>query len=774
MIYSSSNGCLFYYDRVLFSWKIAEPTMLFLLGLEAVTSFNKSASDTLTLSKYAYYTNGSDIEPLDCINEVYNDIYSFLSYTGSVEDFENYIKYNCYGLKLLLNELTGMTDDRTIPIIFKNDSNKSLINLSKKMYRISESEYTKKTQLDLQAQKIHDIFEDADYSDSVDLLPTPDKGSMSDDEYSELLKAVSHYNTNQNNIQSEKELNNSIYTLLDYKAMYAYSLGVLYGCLCLGYDYDSVWRISPKSWYTGEYTNLVNTAWYTVRFHFTHFIDDESVADKYKSIQSNKIWNFTNEPKDNFVPLEKDEQLLYGLSVKNDHRTIYIDAVNYSYLKYNDPPDPENSSGYYLADISGTNPQWKPISDKISSTETMVGFVSDKDQIITRYLADVPVYIRRAYCYYKDEEDHTNDKYLAPDSILRRHFMITGSVGWTSFDESGADIGNNTLSLTPCKVKNTDIFILLRDRQTNKLVISYPSNRAEPYWEILISTLYGIFETDVSISEGIAQVTDGAKFNKIVSLDYAMDNYDKILEISGYTLTPYYNVDKVLYLYVDETNTYLYDSSEDRDESNYSLISYYGYTENPSTPLEAYNGFNPDYHTPIKIDLRYIENSPDDIQYWSSTWQTENDNKHTAAIWRSSLDVSEKDDIYIKSGVTSLYKGAELLANSIPTYAKSVIETPNYIFNDCSEELSFIAEYNEGFIYISNPDSNISDLYYSLGITPYECSIILQDDNGNCLTSDGTPTGIPLVWYDNITLNTDKYWNGFISKWQENKPIASV
>ena len=35
MKYSSQLGCLFYYDRVLYNWRVCDSTMIFLLGFES-------------------------------------------------------------------------------------------------------------------------------------------------------------------------------------------------------------------------------------------------------------------------------------------------------------------------------------------------------------------------------------------------------------------------------------------------------------------------------------------------------------------------------------------------------------------------------------------------------------------------------------------------------------------------------------------------------------------------------------------------------------------
>lgn len=337
MLYSSSNGCLFYYDRVLYSWRIAEPTMLFLLGFEAITMYDKSASDCLMITKQKYIVDQNEIEPFEYY-DIFEEIYSYLSQLGNIDDLDTYIKYNCYGLKLLLNELTGTEKDRTIPIIFKNDVNKSAVDLTKPMYRISDGQRLNMSYYDLQAQKIHDIFEDAGYKVTsapkiVGDYPASEKEAVK--EYNEKVKAI----------HDEKDLNSDIYMLLDYKSMYSYALGVLYGCRCLGFDPVAIWKLNPEYWYVyngqkATYFNLVSTAWQTFRFHYTSFIEDiddnpdhPEWADKYKGITLNRLWNYGDNKdidKSDNPPFMTDEKLYYLAAIKPTYESVSWDLAPYT------------------------------------------------------------------------------------------------------------------------------------------------------------------------------------------------------------------------------------------------------------------------------------------------------------------------------------------------------------------------------------------------------------------------------------------------------------
>lgn len=158
VIYSSRNGTLFYYDRVLYTWQVAEPTMLFLLGLESITAYTNALSDSLVISNSVYIKSLNDIVTFEHFN-IYDKIHSYLSQLSSIEDLDYYLKFNCNGLKLLLNELTCTESYRTVPIIFRNDVNNKSIDLNSIMYRLTSSESA--TLFDRQAQKIIDIFSDA-------------------------------------------------------------------------------------------------------------------------------------------------------------------------------------------------------------------------------------------------------------------------------------------------------------------------------------------------------------------------------------------------------------------------------------------------------------------------------------------------------------------------------------------------------------------------------------------------------------------------------------
>ena len=110
--------------------------------------------------------------------------------------------------------------------------------------------------------------------------------------------------------------------------MYAYSLGVLYGCKVLGYTDDNVFRLDPSTWYNGEYINLVTTAQTVFKFHYTHPIpiidSDPALFRKYRGIQCNKLWNFDSSE----FNFKRDEVACKSLKI--EHNTISEIQLMYS------------------------------------------------------------------------------------------------------------------------------------------------------------------------------------------------------------------------------------------------------------------------------------------------------------------------------------------------------------------------------------------------------------------------------------------------------------
>ena len=544
MLYSSRNGCFYYYDSILFRWHIAEPTLLFLLGLEAITSYDKSISDSIVISKYVYKTYIDKVEPLEHIDDVYDDIYSFLSKIGSVEDYEHYLKFNCYGLKLLLNDMTGTGDDRTVPFIFKYDANKSLVDPAKELDTNSKLSF-----YDIQAQRIYDVFNDIGYDTSCDktvldngkIVLRPEyyidrtKGnirdildSLTDVDNKPLRTAIINniltYNAKVNAVHEKRIANSEIYKLLDYKAMYAYALGVLYGCRCLGFDDSIIWRLDPKLWYNDVYFNLVRTAWYVFRFHWAYKLEDvaldmhvdpslegdakeaaiesanKAYSEKYQGIQDNKIWNFNNDSSLIKAAIAQDEtncfclylnnkQLLSDGTINKDYLHAVSESIIYSFSTQPDSNTECEHPGSYLLKYMSLKDgritwKWASIDSKVSDKVPLKGVVSTRDSSMTRYIGNDPVTLYRAY-KYKDSDNNT--KYLAPKydagngvEHYKKYFVYTGDLGWVDYTEDLLlDISQDKLhpDYNDYSTRHNYLDIVPKTPSFNSLKFAFPKDR---------------------------------------------------------------------------------------------------------------------------------------------------------------------------------------------------------------------------------------------------------------------------------------------------------
>ena len=548
MRYSSTLGCLYYYDRVLYRWNICDPTMLFLLGFEAITSYNGSLSDTITISPYIYYESENIIKEFADF-DIYDSIYEYLSKLGQVDDFERYLKFNCYGLKLALNDMTGTSSDRTIPLIFKNDNNKKLIDLSRIPSRLSTSEFSYNNGvLFRQAQYIKDIFEDAGYNDTLEGKLFNISSEMSSYNENDLIY-MQQYNNDIKSLHEEKLANSSIYKLLDYKAIYSYALGVLFGCHCIGYSNELIWHMNPIYWYysLGKYKNLVSTAWYAFRFHYKYPLNDlQSICkihnpddidkqkqeyielqDKYQSIQINKLWNF-DRLSDKILSIIPGEQFCYIASITDNTtgQDIFSNTtpIENAYTINLDPilyvQTDENKRGRYVDCKSDKPLEWLNITDDVIPSNGNKGIISEKtDTDIIRYIGYNKVVIKQALSY---KDDNNTIIYHSPES--QHHFTTTGGLGWFNFDEKDSELTltKRTFKELPTSSIFTDKY---KERATDKPVIVYICNvyKNDETQNNNIS-LYCIFDDNYTPG------TDDKHnmFKYILSEDYFNTYYNKI------------------------------------------------------------------------------------------------------------------------------------------------------------------------------------------------------------------------------------------------------
>jgi hypothetical protein len=276
LYYKSALGNVEYYDERLFITKTIEPTMLFILGLEVITTnYNELKSDYIFIQKQVTVDNEIYSIPL------FKKIADYLSLNLIEYNLsDNYIEIPCDGMKKFLNQLTGTDENRVVPLLFHNLDESSSANVE---FPITDS--------DKYSEKIINILQNAGYCKSNSAFKLLEKG----------LSSASDKNLYNKSLKEDlynKRIIGQIYKLLDNKAMYNYSLGVLYGCSCIGYDKDLIYSNNPDSWYNGNYNNLINTAWHVFRFHHAHPIcsidKDPKLHFKYKGIQANKIWNFND------------------------------------------------------------------------------------------------------------------------------------------------------------------------------------------------------------------------------------------------------------------------------------------------------------------------------------------------------------------------------------------------------------------------------------------------------------------------------------------------
>lgn len=804
MKYKSSHGTLFYYDPDLYIWKHANPTMLFLLGFESVTTYDNAVSDTILISRLVYQRISNRLVSLENF-DIFDEIYSYLSSINQTEDFDSYLVSSLHGLKLVLNDLTGTGKDRTIPLIFHTDVNAKYIDLNDQMYRLPESDRLSKSYYDLQAQKICDIFEDAGfnrnrfyYRKSRRFLVDKIKDGIHLREY-DLIKSnqydsfisneIASFNDTYYKLYTEMNSNKLIFYKLDYAAMYSYAFGVLYGCICLEYPIDAVFKIQPTHWYNGVYFNLVNTAWHCFRFCYNRKYlgsrdpDDKESAEilSYLDIRKNKLKNYTD--LSDGILINSDDRLLYHAYL-NDNKVVVKPII---YSKSTTTGSNIYNGSYYDA-VDFESSVFLPVDNIVSLTKlnrTDNHGVISSDDLITMYIASDPVKIYRAYAYSQPNIDKSSGnidfstgEFLSPRTFL--HFVTTGDLGWIEFNEDEWRtvsynplskeydlIHPNTLSLSPMTFSQ-----LPQDRNKDNeflyfgKAIDKKSGDVITYYKCLVSCtkkdldeqcteedhiyLYGIFDgqVDLNSSSGII-FPNNDRFRLIISNVTFANNYVDVTNIStSFNEQIYYDLSKPVTLLANDTKFIYIDDNGNIIEQ---YLSYFGYTRNKSVSIPAYiDSYINNTHVLSKYDLRY--NSLQEYGYWSLN--TRQWDKHT----ESHVYIMRKESI-------SLYTGETYLGD-LMSFMHKPYDDYIYIYNDGSlEHIDHL-----GFISVGSYSSD--SLYSKYGVTEYLCPFVIKDDDGNYLTSDMTAGGDPLVWYDNIL---HLYWNGLhsINRWQSNKPILN-
>ena len=735
MDYSSKIGCLIYYDSVLCKQNLCEPTMLFLLGLEAVLT--KQEDYLMQIQKIDELTGNPVVDPdtkepvmetvpneyrlntlcfsRSDIPDLFDDIFRYLYYVPDQDPVTvDNIEYDCYGMKIYMNNATGTDTDRVVPFIFHEDYDAVVLGLPED------------ADLNTKAHKLIDVMRSAGYDKSDSAIRLLSTYKVTD---SELLKFISEYNEQLKSEHFNSKKNGMIYKLLDYKAMYSYALGVLYGCKCLGFDDSIIWRTEPSYWYDGDYSNLVSTAYEVFQLHYTHPIKkidiDPRLLCKYKGIQQNKLWNFDNS---NFN-IKADEILCNTLYIENGNEISFPIMYSKSTGRNLTPP------GSYL--LPGTT-EWHLLDSSVIDSTTGKGIASDNSTFI-RYIANDEVYIDKAYSY-------SSNKYLSPNEN-EIYFIHTGNLGWASYSEDSYKYNssdNPTLTLVPVGFDSisSDLIKLARNKEDNSVIMYYQCYVTSEADKESRKSLYGILPDDVTVDGGLFTVSDDTHFSSIVSDLLFSEQYEYPINPEGYTLTSYYNLSSQISIYVyNEDSSMMWNGGLEPIP-----VVEYGYTKTPSAAIDAYIDSQND--TPDLLDLRY--NGDVEYGYWSSMWSPKE--------WKSIEDIDK--NIFITDDIVNLYKNESVIA-SVQTYSSIDFSDSNkYLFNNYS--ISELANLPHGFIPISQSDDSV----YSSGITTYPCQIIYEDEFGNSLLDD---FGNPLVWQDP---NTNQYWNGVFNenKWQDECP----
>jgi hypothetical protein len=776
--------------------------MLFLLGFEAITTYSNSLTDSILIPKNVYTESTGDINKLKYIDEIYDKIYSYLSLLGPVENNEDYLRFNCYGLKITLNDITGTDNNRVIPVIFKNDINRNI-------------------------------------------LTTNNTSAL----YNEIIEIFSTAGDKQSTLCDT-------YKLLDYKAMYSYALGVLYGCLCLGYEQTSIWTIPPFFWYNGEYTNLVNTAWLVFRFHHSTFIpevdDNVDHADwsyKYKGIVSNRLWNYDQlKPS---IELMIDELFCSIVSIKqttvnnllieesiesnpimyskllngipyvsvivfnnqiNSYSLIggirdnaYVewhfnnysitsrgstlinnstDRLNYITINYkynykvhydNDEQDtvipnivfentveiknynddnivPPGKYKFITADDSTT---WHNIADYIISENNETGVINPYGKRIIKYIADYPVIIFKAVTGWQNlSYDETNsniikvDEYLSPKN--KPYFIVTGNLGWCNYKNNSTNLKDMPVSIINLNENtiNTGIGIyLLYNKHIHSIDSAYKC-KINNNDNSDNSALYGLFYDLVKDNNGKPAIS----FQN-ANIPSAHKNESLFKSVISNNLICDNDNNSRLYKLISELPAEDIYTLETQYDLNLKLNVYIR-----TDGVTKYIWAGPDSDNDILLtDTGYSDTESIAIDAYTSDPESTTPlkydlryNSKTGNYWSSKVKAWHTRDTFTdcftaSDKTTSLYCGTTKIFDSANIYY-------NYKGNDC-----IYCDNKSLFNGIGFYDIAL-ELHQYYGVTPYLCEIIYKDDNGK-----------PLVWYDKYN-DTPKYWNGFQNRWQTNKP----
>ena len=806
--YSSRIGCVLYFDDVIYDKCLCEPTMLFLLGLDAITMpMPEDLSDDEIDNWLRYLTVKREV-----VGDLYDSIIDYLSlYYKIVSNEEDSITFDVNGMKLFMNQVTGTGTDRIVPVVFHEHEKDAILNIDE------DDKYN-----DL-AAKILNVFNFAGYDVADKEVSVLGKSYITDED---TLKAIDEYNSSLIEEHHKKTYYRNIYKMLDYKAMYSYALGVLCGCKCLGYS-DIIWRTDPSDWYDGDYTNLINTAYNTFKWHYKHPLPkidrDIHLLNKYKATQVNYIWNFDVDS----IQLKGDEKNCFVAYIDENSEVVTEDII---YSQSTGPQKP--IPGSYLV-IEEDTYTWQPLDGSVICSDPKKGIIHKCDPVIVRYIANDEVTLRKAYKYGKS-------KFLSPNSD-ELYFCFTGNLGWVNFDEHsfitapssdfvplsfvaksfsdlpqdrfGNVVSKDTGEVVGYYMADVTTGIHLYGIMSGKIDIIIPGSYVTEPMDVIIAGQGGSYVTeplDVIADEHSTSICDCAccknhcnnhsKYcncaircctcgHEIVDgkpcyyredeseKDNSEEDTDDSSEDTNEDVTPepvinyvldFSNVDDVFVYILNEdefnaryttipdgyTASLYYDLDRritiyvSNDDSNY----YYDGTGDALIVDSGYSLTASELVSAFTYDAANNNMQPFDLRYnedtssyWSKEWSPRE--------WSSSFgdDVLISEDISI---TTSIYRNVELLIEDAIILTNNVGESDLICNTTCTE-------YG-----LSLGILHLSDLY-THGITQNECSIVEADPNGDPLVDEH---GNFVVWYDSVKL---KYWNGYANVWQDSVPIRN-
>lgn len=289
--YWSDEKGLTYYDYLLSRYNYAPTTLMFLIGFQRVFG-DTGLSDMLTVPEFLI-TEGK-IKSLTSEGS-YSSIQKYLASIEEVFLEDTQMVFDIYALRELFATMQFyFEEDCVVPYILLNSNN------------------TKR------------IYEDFTlYPPERPKEPVREE-DMSDNEWKTLYQTyLEEYNTW--DVENEKWL--EAYNSLNHKLRYQFALGVLYGCVQIGYDWVPFYSGTDTTWYHGSYPKLIQSASDTVFIEGVEVLGKELDKHHYP-MGENELFNY--------LPESPDEDWDYG---SMDDTSFIGSDINYGQHDTNDDED---------------------------------------------------------------------------------------------------------------------------------------------------------------------------------------------------------------------------------------------------------------------------------------------------------------------------------------------------------------------------------------------------------------------------------------------------